>query len=56
MQKHSLSAVLFAEQVANSHLQGSSMKLVTIDAALRGKELLTQWSERQGERKFTVLV
>lgn len=49
-QNHNLSAVWFEKQVANSHLQGSSVKLVSIDDAQRRKELLNQWSERQRKK------
>jgi len=32
------------------------MKLVSVDAALRVKELWNQWSDRQGELRFMVSV
>lgn len=55
-QNHNLSAVWFEEQVANHHVQGSSMKLVSIDDALRGKELLNQWSKKQKELRLIVSI
>lgn len=54
-QNHNLSAVWFEKQVANGHLQGKSMKLVTIDDAQRGKKLLNQWSERKTLRLMVLI-
>lgn len=55
-QNHNLSAVWFEKQVANCCLQGSSMKLVSLDDAQRGKKLLNQWSERQRDLRLMISV
>lgn len=47
--------LIWKKQVANGHLQGKSMKLVTIDDAQRGKKLLNQWSESKRLRLMVLI-